>query len=184
MGFTLERVAQNQAVTDAAPPVGRNFDAVDVRLQALETLGARVYRSTTASIPDSAFTTFPGFDVERWDDTAMHDTGSNTERLTIPSGFAGRVSVGCNINFATNSTGARGAWVMRNRSGTVSRVAGTTMPAVGTVGIGTALNVTTTDNAQAGDFYFVQVYQSSGGALNVEAGTSTAMSSADFWISR
>src|SRR4051812_2496693 len=47
-------------------------------------------------------------DSERFDNATMHDTSSNTERMTIPSGGGGKYLVGANCAWAPNGTGSRG----------------------------------------------------------------------------
>lgn len=54
--------------------------------------GARVYNSAAISIPTevSNIWTPITFNSERFDTDSFHDTASNTSRLTIPTGFAGK----------------------------------------------------------------------------------------------
>jgi hypothetical protein len=47
-----------------------------------------VYNSGTQSVGTSA--TALTFDSEEWDTDSLHDTGSNTERLTVPAGMGGK----------------------------------------------------------------------------------------------
>lgn len=54
------------------------------------------------------------WDVEGVDTDGMHSSVSNTERLTVPSGGAGRYRVGANIGFVTNGlTGQGGQYGVR-----------------------------------------------------------------------
>lgn len=48
------------------------------------------------------------FGSERVDVGAMHDTSTNTGRLTVPTGGGGFYAIGGTIEFASNSTGRRG----------------------------------------------------------------------------
>ena len=58
----------------------------------------------------------PGADVqpERIDVGAMHDTSSNTSRLTVPLGREGSTPSAASIEFAANSTGRRGIQIRLN----------------------------------------------------------------------
>ena len=64
----------------------------------------------------------PGADVqpERIDVGAMHDTSSNTSRLTVPSG-GGFYGIGGRIEFAANSTGRRGIQIRLNGTTVIAR---------------------------------------------------------------
>jgi hypothetical protein len=58
--------------------------------------GAKAYNSTTQSLAASTGDIVLTFDSEEYDTDAIHDTGSNTGRITIPTGMGGkwRISAG------------------------------------------------------------------------------------------
>lgn len=68
---------------------------------------AVVHHSTTTSIPNGGVSTPLAFDTEVSDTDAYHDTVTNNERLTIPSGQAGTYAVGFVAQLASgNGTGS------------------------------------------------------------------------------
>ncbi len=66
--------------------------------------GARVYNSGTVPVAASTETVVT-FDSERSDSAAYHSTSSNTGRLTIPTGGAGRFSVTGTVEWAASALG-------------------------------------------------------------------------------
>lgn len=133
---------------------------------------ARVYNSgaqTLTTAVEAALT----FDSERWDTNNFHDTGSNTERLTIPT--AGFYIFGAECRFVSNATGRRSLTVKLNAGATPLAQA-----------IANALNGATHHLSVVGGYYFSAgdyivpyVYQNSGGNLDtVVAGNA----SPEFWI--
>lgn len=114
------------------------------------------------------------FNSERVDVGGMHDTVTNTGRITVPSGGGGLYLIGGCIEFAANATGLRGAQIRLN---------GTTVIAVQeapSVGAGSAhpIMVTTAYQLAAGDYVELMGKQSSGGSLNMLA---TGNYSPEFW---
>lgn len=125
--------------------------------------GARVRNSAAIAINPSATLTF---DSERYDTNAYHDTSSNTGRLTIPTGKAGKHSVGATVEWAANVTGYRQIGL---------RVNGTTFIAIQrsmavTVASEESRQTIETDyDFAVGDYVEVIASQSSGGSLNITA---------------
>ena len=67
--------------------------------------GARVYDSEVAGQEIGGGTpTLVTFDSERYDTDGFHDTGSNTERLTVPAD--GKYAIGCNLSLGNGAMGA------------------------------------------------------------------------------
>lgn len=60
---------------------------------ATDSPACRAYNSAAISIPDSVFTAAT-YNSERFDNAAVHSTSSNTGRLTVPTGGAGKYLVG------------------------------------------------------------------------------------------
>lgn len=124
-----------------------------------------VYKSATQSIPDSTWTELT-FDTEAFDTNSMHSTSSNTGRIN--GRYAGVYICIANVKFASDGagTGVRGIRIKLN--GTV--VAESSEEQVGTGDI--FLNMSTTVNMTTGasDYVTLEVYQTSGGALNVGSG--------------
>jgi len=74
-------------------------------------IGARVKNSATQSRASNSALLF---DQEDWDDAAFHDTGSNTSRLTIPTGMAGRYIVGAFGKTSAGAAGNYGIYLQKN----------------------------------------------------------------------
>lgn len=66
----------------------------------LNTPSARVYNSGNISCTLSTANKLT-FDSERHDNAALHNTGSNTSRLTVPADGAGVYNIGANIEWST-----------------------------------------------------------------------------------
>jgi len=140
---------------------------------AVATKGARVYNNANISVNDSTLTKLT-FNEERWDDETIHDTGSNTSRLTCVT--AGTYLISGNVSFALNTAGFRLARILLNNTTVIGSV---TVQAVQTDV--TIVNVSTVYPLVAGDYVELQVYQTSGGALNALA---SANYSPEFMIAR
>lgn len=139
-------------------------------------VGSRVYNSANISIVTSGTPQALTFNSERFDSDAFHDTGSNTGRLTVPTGKAGKYEIGGHIEFAGNATGYRMALIRLNGSTYIAREH--TRPAsTETVGLSV---VTLYDLAEA-DYVELVALQSSGGALNVNVAGNY---SPEFWLQR
>lgn len=132
----------------------------------------RVYNSAAQSIPDVTHTAIT-FDTERVDVGGLHSTVSNTSRITVPSGGDGWYSIGGGLEYAAvNTTGIRQAEIKLNGS---TIIAIQQVPAANIV---QQCNVSCFWQLAAGDYVELVAFQSSGGALNVDAATSY---SPEFW---
>lgn len=123
-----------------------------------------IYNTADQSIGDSAITALT-FDTEVYDRTTMHDTGTNTNRITIPAGAAGIYLFTGQATFAANATGVRKLMLYENGS-KIAEVKecnpdGTEQ---------TVLRISEQVSAAALAYYELRVYQSSGGALDAKAG--------------
>jgi len=133
-----------------------------------------VYNSANQSIAN--ITTTPlGFDTEIYDTNSFHDTVTNNSRITIGAGVT-EVELGFTVEFAANATGIRHAFLTKNGF-TIDPLCmqkANAASATGTIISATSGPYTVT----SGDYFEVQVYQTSGGALNVTGGTG----STNFWM--
>ncbi len=121
--------------------------------------GVHVFHNSNQSISNSATTTL-AFDTERFDDNAMHDTVTNNSRLTAV--IEGRYLVCTNIRWQTNSSNARQV---------IFRTNGSVLVAVDNRAANSAATIHAFCSVQeldADDYIEVQVFQTSGGSLNVE----------------
>lgn len=126
----------------------------------LKTPEARVYNSANLSIPNTAVTTLT-FDSEQFDSDTIHDTSSNTSRLTCNT--PGVYQITGQIAYTSNATGIRSAYIRLNGT---NYIAITTTNAVN--GDRSIIQVTTQYELIATDYVELQTLQSSGGALNAE----------------
>ena len=74
-------------------------------------IGARAYNTANISIPDTTATLLT-FDSERWDTDTIHDTSTNTGRLTAKT--AGKYLITGSVEYASNNTGMRTIWIQVN----------------------------------------------------------------------
>lgn len=124
----------------------------------------RVYNSANISHTTSGTAQALTFNSERYDVSSMHSTSSNTGRITIPTNWAGKYSVGASVGFASNATGYRQISIRLN--GTTDIVFHNTNAISGLV---TRLSCSTIYEFAAGDYIEVFANQTSGGALDVLA---------------
>ena len=129
----------------------------------LRGIGARVYNDANISI-NANTTTALTFNQERFDTDTIHDTGSNTNRLTATT--AGVYSIWGQANWAAHATGYRGVQLTLN--GTTA-IADTLINASAVPNNTPHQFVSTIYELSATDYIELDVYQNSGGALNVTA---------------
>jgi hypothetical protein len=123
-------------------------------------VGCRVTNSIDQSIANATRTIIT-FDTESFDTDGFHSTSTNTGRMTIPSGKAGKYLVTGNVTFATNSSGAREIYLFKNGSfysqvfavATSAGSSGNAIPDIVSLAVG--------------DYVELRVEQSSGGSLAV-----------------
>ena len=141
----------------------------DAVTSALTAYGCVLLRTANQSVSDATDTavTFPSGSVtEVLDTSSFHDTGSNTARITIPSGGDGWYDVGGAVEFAANATGHRQVWI----EDTGAEVPGSRFTNNGFATVNNRLATPTVPMLlSAGDYVTLNVRQSSGGALNLQA---------------
>jgi hypothetical protein len=132
-------------------------------------VGVSCYKSASAQSLSNDTSAAITFDAEEFDTDAYHSTASNTSRITIPSGKAGKYLFVATIEFDSNSSGNRA--IFFNKNGSLVTRGQRFAPSGSSVS-----NYTTScilDLAVA-DYIEVFAYQNSGGSLNVNnAQTST-----------
>jgi hypothetical protein len=127
--------------------------------------GCGVYSTTDQTISTATATDIT-FNTELFDVGGYHDTSTNTARITIPTGKAGKYSFTVNGEISSSGTGRRSIKIRKNGASTISYV-----QTVGASGSGTAMCVTGVDDAIVGDYYTVNVFQDSGGNLTYFGGS-------------
>lgn len=123
----------------------------------------KVYRNADYGIND-ATSTMVAWNAEEWDTDTMHSTSVNTTRLTATT--AGRYHVQGRIVFAGNATATVGRRVklwLNGNAGTLCDADIDPAPS----GAYSRTFVSTTVQMAAGDYVELEVYQDSGGSLNV-----------------
>lgn len=125
----------------------------------------RAYKSSAFTHNSSGNWLALTFDSERFDTQSIHSTSTNTDRLTVPSGWGGLWLVGASMNWAANSTGSRFARLRVNATTEFAEAGGANTGA----SLGVPISFSGLYRASAGDYFTVDVWQNSGGSLDVNA---------------
>ena len=120
--------------------------------------------SATTSIANNTATAAL-FDSESFDSDAFHSTVTNTSRITIPVGKAGKYAINSAFFFQDNANGARRLDIYKNGSA----YARSQMPPDSVSQIAVTLNLIM--NLAEGDYIESFLFQNSGGALNIYGGS-------------
>lgn len=124
-------------------------------------IGAHVYNSTNITIPTATWTVLT-FNSELYDTDNIHDTSTNPSRLTCKT--AGLYLITFNAYFVANTTGTRIFRLYLNGTTAIGQARG--IPdALGYC----AIPATTIYQLTVNDYVEAQVYQNSGGDLEVKA---------------
>jgi hypothetical protein len=105
------------------------------------------------------------WDTETFDSDGFHSTSSNTSRLTIPSGKAGKYLLFASISFDGNNTGTRYIEMQKNGS-TFTQGAFYYTFAAANGGYNGAVYINIVD-AAVSDYFQLAVWQNSGGNLTM-----------------
>jgi hypothetical protein len=136
----------------AAPASGSTF------------VGANVTKTANQSISNATWTNVT-WNNEQFDTNTFHDNSTNNTRMTIPSGKDGKYLITVGVVFDTNGSGVRHGMIKKNN---VNYYKFNWDDSYGSER--KSLNGSTTIECVATDYIEVEVYQSSGGALNVTGG--------------
>ena len=122
--------------------------------------GVLVFQSATQSLSNATATVIT-FDSENYDTNAFHSTVSNTSRLTVPAGKAGKYLVFGQLGYNGNATGQRQAEILLNASGGYAKniALNNGSSYLTTPSFSTVLTLAVADYVELGG------YQDSGGAL-------------------
>ena len=129
-------------------------------------VGAQVTNTSAQSISNGTYTAI-NFQSEVFDTDGFHDNSTNNTRLTIPAGKGGKYLITGQANFASNSSGFRAIAIMKN--GSASQIAYANANPISGSSFTFAFSCVV--SAVATDYYEMNVYQSSGGSLNVNSGS-------------
>jgi hypothetical protein len=119
-------------------------------------VGVSLSNTTSQSIPNATQTALT-FDTEQFDTDGFHSTSTNTSRITIPAGKAGKYQINGLINLDTNTSGTREFSLFVNGS-TVFGL-GLTPSASGPGGV-----ISCTRNLSVGDYIELFAWNTSGTA--------------------
>jgi len=125
-------------------------------------VGARVYGSAVQSIPNATYPVVT-WNTESYDTDNFHDNTTNSSRFTIPSGKAGKYLFVLKTTFNSSSnTGARILYFFKN--GAEVNESEFSLSTRGNL----QMCITSVQNAAVGDYFEMIVYQSSGGAIDLD----------------
>jgi hypothetical protein len=127
-------------------------------------VGCAIYKATTAQTLSNDTDTDITFNAEDYDTNAFHDNTTNNQRITIPSGKAGKYILQTIIIFAANGTGVRDVAFLKNGATILGSMLAPALSSfsqrVEHIWIG---------ELAVGDYITVKANQNSGGNLNVAA---------------
>ena len=121
--------------------------------------GARVSRGAQQTISNNTVTSL-AFDTETYDNGSMHSTVTNNSRLTAAT--TGYYIITGGVSWTANAVGIRQLTVFLNGTTTIQSTYVTA-----TAALGVDQNISTLYKLTAGDYVELQVYQNSGGNLDV-----------------
>jgi len=116
--------------------------------------------SAVQSIPNNAYTTL-NWNTNQIDNQGLHSISANTDKIYIKE--AGTYRISAQFCFAGNATGNRQARIQKNGAG-LDRTT-VTQPS-NAAGVSSTMHSSVLNAAVPGDYFSVEVYQNSGGALD------------------
>lgn len=133
-------------------------------------VGCALQKTATQSIANNT-ATFLTWNDELIDTNSFHDNSTNTERITIPVGYAGKYLVSALINYDIDAAGIRQL---------MGRLNGTTFFALveqpPTNGAYTSLEFNVIRSFAEGDYIELRAYQDSGNSINILSGKDSQFS--------
>lgn len=170
--FTITRAQGDPATTANAFSTGAAVRQVLDKGGLLYAAACRVTHNANQAIANNSVTVL-AFNTERFDTAGMHDTATNNSRITIPED--GIYLIGAEVRFEGSNTGVRLLIIRKN--GTTDILYREVSPDTDTT---VSLGGSTIEDADAADYYEVQVYQNS--SLSRNALTTSA--SPEFWAAK
>ena len=133
---------------------------ISVVARSLNFNGALSYNSAAFTMSVNAAWTDITWNSDSYDTLALHDTGSNTARMTVPPGVT-RVRLIGNAEMSNiNATGVRAIRFYKNGTGVAAGTSEVQIPAVAAVQV--LYLSTPVLTVLPGDYFTMQYYQSSG----------------------
>lgn len=116
------------------------------------------------SIPNDAYTAISWDGTDTYDPSGWHDpAGANPSRITVDT--AGIYLVRAQLGFLLNATGHRGVALLKNGATLTRRTGQPTFTSGGAPGNFATVDADYVAEAAANDYFQVEAYQNSGGAL-------------------
>jgi hypothetical protein len=131
----------------------------------------RAYSSTTQSVLNSTFTILT-FENERFDNQNLHSSTSSTSKLIIPSGMGGTYLFGAVGNWSANPGTSNQQRIL---------IGGTLIVALSSMAAAGVGTLTSSYRLSAGEYIEAQVFQNSGGTINMLPSTATVAYANEFW---
>ena len=127
--------------------------------------GCLVYLDANQSLADAIGDTI-NFDQEDYDTDTIHDNVTNNDRLVVPSGVT-KVIVKAKVVFSGNATGIRNSWISKN--GTASYIGEPSYLFTAPDASSSAEIILTSPvlSVSDSDYFILNIYQNSGGSLNM-----------------
>jgi hypothetical protein len=126
--------------------------------------GCSLKRDADLTLSNATLTSIT-FNQEDFDTDAFHSTTSNTDRITIPSGKAGKYLLTGTVQFNVNGTGRRYVEIRHYIGGVLSY--GIAAESTASASAYVSGNISIIANASVGDYFTLSAYQSSGGNLDI-----------------
>jgi len=167
------------STVDARIPIGANntvltadsTQALGLKWAAVSStptfVGASLYDTTATQSISNNTSTLITWDSENFDTNTFHSTSSNTSRITIPSGYAGKYLFTSYGFFDGNATGNRRIDLRKN--GSLIR----SWPSPSTLATFSGLTITCILSLAVADYIEIAVFQNSGGSLSYYKGIDT-----------
>ena len=122
-------------------------------------VGCVLTKSVGQSIPNTTVTTIT-WDVESLDTNNFHDNVTNNNRITIPTGYAGKYLITCGLTWGNVSGGSfRQLALFKNT---------TQLAVTNTSNLRATTHVTFIADMAVGDYFSISYYQDSGGTNTLE----------------
>jgi len=131
-------------------------------------VGCALYMDVNQSLTNNTVTNL-NWGAEEFDTDAFHSTSSNTSRITIPSGKAGKYLFAWSVAYSANATGIRETALRKNGTS----ISYQDFP-VSSNASETNMTATYIANAAVADYFELAGYQNTGGALDVRSGSNRA----------
>jgi len=125
-------------------------------------VGCSIYQSTSATNISNNTTTTLNYDSEFFDTNGFHSTSTNTDRITIPTGYAGKYLITYAARFDVSGTGGRSIGISKNGSQIVEAAEGG-----GNSSTYQILTRSVIVDLAVADYLTFQVFQNSGSSMLV-----------------